>query len=380
LETLRHARCNLVGAVLNRGFVSSLKKKFPRWMESTALLIGLGIWSADVQQANAAAAEPVAAPEVLAPASPEPVATQTNAFFSIVNPAQRAAWQQHLTLGPGDVLTFALYGQPELTRAEVAIAPDGRVSFLEAQDVLATGLSIDELRAKLDDELGKYRRAPHTILTPIAFRSKKYFMLGKIMTKGMYTLDRPMTVLEAIARAHGLENGLVDRNIIDLADFQRSFLVRGGKRMPLNFERLFQAGDLSQNIAIEPGDYLYFPSASVKEVYVVGEIRLPGPVTYTPNTTIIAAISARGGYTERAFKMRVLVIRGSINNPEKFVVDTHAILDGRESDFKLQPRDIIYVNSRPFIRVEELADLAVTAFIQSLIAEWTGVSVVKPIQ
>ena len=117
-----------------------------------------------------------------------------------------------------------------------------------------------------------------------------------------------------------------------------------------------------------------------KEVYVVGEVRLPGAVTYTPQMTIIGAISSRGGYTERAFKMRVLVVRGSINNPEAYAVDTHAILDARAPDFQLQPRDIIYVNSRPFIRVEELADLAMTAFLQSLITSWVGVDVVKPIQ
>jgi len=217
-------------------------------------------------------------------------------------------------------------------------------------------------------------------VTPVAFRSKRYYMLGKVMTKGVYVLDRPITVLEAIARAHGLENGLVERNVIDLADFQRSFLARGGKRYPLNFEKLFQEGDLSQNIPIEPGDYIFFPSTAVKEVYVVGEVRLPGTVIYSPNTTIIAAIAARGGYTDRAYKARVLVVRGSLNNPEAYAVDTHAILDARAPDFKLQPRDIIYVNSRPFIKVEEILDMAATAFIQSLITTWTGVSVVKPIQ
>ncbi len=216
------------------------------------------------------------------------------------------------------------------------------------------------------------------MVTPIAFKSKKYYMLGKVATKGVYTLDRPMTVLEAIARAHGLENGLVDRNIVDLADFQRSFLMRGGKRFAINFEKLFQEGDLSQNIAIEPGDYLYFPSTNVKEVYVVGEVRLPGPVSYTPETTLIAAISARGGYTDRAYKARVLVVRGSINHPETLAVDTHAMLDGVVPDFRLQPKDIIYVNSRPFIRVEELTELAATAFIQSLITTWVGVHVVPP--
>jgi protein involved in polysaccharide export with SLBB domain len=321
-----------------------------------------------------------AAPPPPAPAQSDQAQTAPAPSFSIVSPAQRAEWQKHLTVGPGDVLNLGLYGQPELSRTEIVIAPDGMINYLEATNVLATGLSIDELRVKLDEQLGLYRRAPRTMITPVAFHSKKYYVLGKVMTKGVYTLDRPMTVLEAIARAHGIENGLIDRNVVDLADFQRSFLVRGGKRYMLDFEKLFQQGDLAQNIAIEPGDYLYFPARTVHEVYVVGEIRLPGTVVYNPDLTIMAAISARGGYTDRAYKARVLVVRGSLNNPERIAVDTHAILTGKGLNFKLEPRDIIYVNSRPFIRVEELADLAATAFIQSIITEWTGVSVVKPIQ
>jgi protein involved in polysaccharide export with SLBB domain/capsular polysaccharide biosynthesis protein/Mrp family chromosome partitioning ATPase len=387
LETLRHARCNLVGAVLNRERSQSLRRRFPRWLGSTAAVaLMLATWSASAQDNGAAkqvALAPgpelaAAQPAVTSPAPPAGLSNSANSF-SVVGPEQRAAWQQRLTLGPGDVVTLSLYGQPEFTRSEVMINPDGYLNYLEAS-VLATGLTIDELRAKLDEALSALRRAPHSIITPVAFRSKKYYMLGKVVTKGVYTLDRPITVLEAIARAHGLENGLVDRNIMDLADFQRSFVMRGGRRIALNFERLFQEGDLSQNIPIEPGDYIYFPSTNVKEVYVVGEVRLPGVVTFTPATTIMAAISSRGGYTERAYKARVLVIRGSLNNPERFAVDTHAILDGKAPDFKLRPKDVIFVNSRPFIRVEELADLAITAFIQSLIAEWVGVDVVKPIQ
>jgi polysaccharide export outer membrane protein len=432
LETLRHARCNLVGAVLNRETAVSVKRRFPRWVDSFAatVILALCLQLFGLSVANSAfAASPrfselppvspglnprpgyeqpprvapqpepiVPQPVPVAPqpapvlpepapgapepglAAPEPAIGNTNAFFSIVNPAQRAEWQRHLTLGPGDVLNFGLFDHPELARAEVAIRPDGYVGYLEADNILASGLTIDELRDKFDQALGQFRRAPRTIITPVAFRSKKYYMLGKVMTKGVYILDRPITVLEAVARAHGLENGLVDRNIIDIADFQHSFLARGGKRIPLNFEKLFQDGDLTQNIAIEPNDYLYFPAAGIQEVYVVGEVRLPGPVTFNSETTIMAAITARGGYTDRAYKARVVVVRGSINSPETIAVDTHAILDARNPDFQLRPRDIIYVNSRPFIKVEELADLAATAFIQSLITSWVGVDIVKPIQ
>jgi protein involved in polysaccharide export with SLBB domain len=366
LETLRNARCHLAGAVLNRARVSFFTNRFARWLGCAALLFGLHGLSAysqesEIQSANAATG-----------------VANTNLSFSVVTPAQRAEWQQRLTLGPGDVMTLALWGEPTLTQTEVAIGPDGRISFAEAQDVLATGLTVDELRAKMNEELGKYRRAPQTMITPVAFRSKKYYMLGRVMTKGVYILDRPITVLEAVARAHGFETGLVERNIIGVADFSRSFLMRRGKRISLNFENLFQNGDLSQNLSIEPGDYIYFPGTNVKEVYVLGEVRLPGPTTYTPNLTLMAAISTRAGYTERAYKGRVLVVRGSLNKPETFAIETKDILAGKTPDFQLQPKDIIFVNSRPFIYAEELADLAVTAFLQSIVTATVGNQVILP--
>jgi protein involved in polysaccharide export with SLBB domain len=332
---------------------------------------------------TAPAPTPAAAPAPTPAAAPAPTPTNgapVQRTFSIIHPSQRAAWQQRLTLGPGDVLTLNLYGQPELTRAEVAIGPDGRLSYLEAQDVLAAGATIDELRSRLDQELSKVRRAPRTLITPVTFKSKKYYMLGKVATKGVYTLDRPLTVLEAVARAHGFESALVDRNVFDLTDFSHSFVARGGKRLPLDFEKLFEEGDLSQNIAVEPDDYIYFAPGDVSEVYVVGEVRAPGPVPYTPDLTIIGAIAARAGYTDRAYQSKVLIVRGPLNKPEIVAVDTRAILTGKGLNYKLKPRDVIFVNSRPFIRVEEVADLAATAFIQSIITSWVGVDIVKPIQ
>lgn len=376
LETLRYARCNLVGAVLNRLCATPMRRRFPRWLGCLLLLAALpptNTWAQPISTN-----QPPANPDQQFVSDSEEQTRPQGSFF-IINPSQRADWQRHLTLGSGDVLNLDLYGQPELSLKEVTIAPDGRLAYLEATNVLASGLTVDEFRARLDQELAKFRRAPHSMVTPVAFKSKKYFVLGKVATKGVFTLDRPLTVLEALARAHGVEAALVDRHLVELADFQHSFLARGGKRYPLNFERLFQQGDLGQNIAVEPDDYIYIAPGDVKEVYVVGEVRLPGAVVYTPNLTIISAITQRGGYTARAFKARVLVVRGSLNKSGATIVNTHAILDGTAPNFLLQPKDIIYVNSRPFIKVEEAADLAMTAFIQSIITSWVGVDVVKPI-
>ncbi len=362
LQTLRHGRCNIVGAVLNEEAAKPMKKRFPRWIGCVAAFVFLGHCTAPAQDASHC----------------PPAAEQTNHSFSIVHPWQRATWQEHLTLGPGDVLDLGLFGQPELSLRDIAIGPDGRISFLEAADITASGLTIDELRERLDTELAKYRRAPHTLVTPVAFHSKKYYMLGKVMVKGAFVLDRPLTVLEAIARAKGFESGLVDRSVIDLADFSRSFIARNGKRMPLDFERLFASGDLSQNLPVEPGDYIYIAGADIQEIYVVGQVRLPGPVVYSPAQTVISAITSRGGFTDTAYHARVLVVRGSINRPETYVVDTGAIINGQATDFRLQPKDIVFVSARPFVRAEQLADLATTAFIQGLITAWVDTRVIKP--
>src|SRR5436190_4930508 len=125
-------------------------------------------------------------------------------------PAKRAAWQQRLTLGPGDVLNVSLFDRPETARTEISIAPDGRLSFLRT-NVVAAGLTIDELRAKLDQSLGPFYQDPRTIITPVAIHSKKYIILGSVVTRGVFPFDRPMTLIEAIARAGGLETGIHDQ-------------------------------------------------------------------------------------------------------------------------------------------------------------------------
>jgi protein involved in polysaccharide export with SLBB domain len=304
----------------------------------------------------------------------------TNLSLSVLSSTQRAPWQEKLTLGAGDVLDFALLNSdgsdtknPLIDgRHNVVVSPDGRVTYLQAQDIMAAGLTIDELRGKIDNELGKFYRLPHSVITPVAIRSKRFSILGAVVVKGNFTMDRPLTLIEAIARAGGLETGVFERNTVEIADLSHSFMVRDGKRLPLDFERLFQHGDLTQNIAIQPNDYIYFASSSANEIYVLGEVNNPGLMPYVPNASVLTAITARGGFTLRAFKGRVMVVRGSLTKPETFVIDTGKILDASTTDFRLQPRDIVYVAAKPWARAQELLDAATSTFIQSVIVTYTG--------
>ncbi len=364
LQTLRHARCNLVGTVINRAMANFTEGRLSRWMSCITLLAVLGLGS------STGFAQATQSP---APAAPAPTAVGS---FSVTHPAQRAEWQKKLTLGPGDVLNLALYGEPDLTLTEVPIGPDGRISYLEATDIMAAGLTVDELRDAMNKALGEFRREPQVIVAPVEIKSKKYYVLGKVNARGVYTLDRPTTLLEAVARAEGMETGLAtDRTMIELADFSRAFVARRGQKVNVDFEKLFGEGDLSQNIALEPDDYIYFPAASLKEVYVIGAVVTPGPYAYTTQTGAVGAIAARGGFADFSYKSRVLVIRGSLQRPQTFVLNTHDVLSGKTPDLKLQPQDIVYVSKRPWWRAEDLLDEAATAFVTSAVVVWTGMHV-----
>ena len=367
IETLRLARCNLVGAVMNRSNGQPLSERFARWVPASTPARAPVPAMAALALACLLAGAPDAQGQA---ASPPPEA------FSIVSPAQRAAWQQELTLGPGDVLRIGLYGEPTASRAEIAVQPDGRINYLEARDVVASGLTVDELRMELDRRLGEFRRSARTTVSPVAFRSKKYHMLGLVSQRGSFTLDRPMTVVEAIARARGFETSAATGDVMELADLSHAFLIRNGERKPVDFARLFTDGDLSQNIAVEPGDYFYFPPADLREVYVLGEVLHPGPATLTEKSTSLRAVAARGGFTDRAWRGRVLVVRGSLTQPQALVVNLRDVLEGRAADMELEPHDIVYVGARPWWKAEELLDEAASAFTQAFVVYWTSDKVV----
>lgn len=298
------------------------------------------------------------APTGLAPA-------ETNLSLSVMPASKRAGWQQRLTLGPGDTLNLQLFNMPDTTQTEVPVGPDGRISFLQARDITAAGLTIDELRTKMDESLSKFYQNPRTIITPVAYHSKKYVVLGAVANRGVYRFDRPLSVIEALARAGGVQTGIYGRDTVELADLGRSFLVRNGQRIPVDFERLFEQGDLSQNVPLEPDDFLYFAPASANEIYVLGQVANPGVVAFLPRTSAMSVIAAAGGFTPEAFRSRVLVVRGSVGHPQTFVVDAADILSAKKADFRLQARDIVYVSKSPWAKAEQLIDVALTAFVQS---------------
>ncbi len=354
VNSLRNSGCHLIGAALN--MCASIQKRAALWAVLAASLAALSTATAQEPSATATAAP-------------------TNGISATKSPVL-APWQERLTLGSGDALEISLYGQKDTTR-QIVIGPDGRFSFLQAMDVTGTGLTVDELRAHLEQVLMKFHLAPRVVISPAAFRSKKYYILGNVQGRGAFPLDKPMTIVEAVARAQGFVVASPQRSSFTLTDFSQAFLMRrqadgNFTREPVDFESLFQRGELQHNKLLAPDDYLYFPPTGLEEVYVLGAVPGTGPLPYSKDLTVLGAIAGRGGFTDAAWKERVLVVRGSLNKPETFVVNMGKTLRAVEKDFALQPKDIIYVARKPWAKAEELLEAASSDFVRAIAVSWTG--------
>ena len=142
----------------------------------------------------------------------------------------------------------------------------------------------------------------------------------------------------------------------------------------MDFTKLFYEGDTSQDIQLQPGDYIYFPSNTVNEVYVLGAVDAPGHTGVTENLTVLGAITIRGGFAPTAWRKKVLVVRNSMSEEKREVieVDMAAVLAGKSRDITLQPRDLVYVSEKPWQRGAEILDISLRAFVQTGAATWTG--------
>jgi polysaccharide biosynthesis/export protein len=290
-------------------------------------------------------------------------------------PASSPSWRDKYTLGPGDILQIQFYGKPELTRENITITPDGCLTYLDAVNAPAAGLSINELRTSLEQTLTRSFRQPKLVITPVSLKSKNYAILGKVKRPGVYTLDRPMTLIEAIGRSEGIEIGLFENRSIELADYARSYIIRQGNRLPVSFEDLFLRGNLAQNPQLEPGDYIFIASSIANDYYVLGAVTSPGFQGFSNDATVITAIANRGGFTRTAFRERVLVVRGSLDKPQTFVLNVDDMLRGKTAAFRLEPKDIVFVNNRPWYKVEDLLDRALLTFMESAASTWTSANI-----
>ena len=149
-------------------------------------------------------------------------------------------------------------------------------------------------------------------------------------------------------------------------------MVRKGRKLDVDLGKLYYRGDFSQNAYLEPDDYIYIASNIQNEIYVIGNVNNPGRRKMPVKLTLTQAIAEAGGFDKYAYKMKVLLIRGSIHEPETQIINMKDVLNGIRPDVVLESKDIVFVNRRPFDMLERVLDTAVVTYLQTISAEVTN--------
>ena len=163
-----------------------------------------------------------------------------------------------------------------------------------------------------------------TIYVP---KASVFSVFGEVRKPGSYPLEKETTILEAISIAGGpTEN----------ADTQKLELLRkdgdGQQKIILNIKRLLTAGAGDEEALIQDGDVIYQPRAEF--FFVMGEVNKPGTYKLEEGMTVTKAISVAGGFTDKAAKKKIKILR------EKNGKQTE---QNAAPNTLLQPQDVVQV-------------------------------------
>lgn len=271
-------------------------------------------------------------------------------------------------IGPDDKFHAYVYNEEDLNTKELIVKRDGTITFPLIGEVKVEGLDLFEATDLIEEKLKEYISYPEVTIIPYEIKSGTVTILGKVTYPQQYQITGEMRILDLIAQAGGLALGYFQNNSIELADLERTFIVRKNKVLPINFHALIKEGDMLNNIPLMGGDYLYLPSAINREVYVVGEVNEQGHFAYKENMTLGQVIAYSQGLKASAKTSSVYLVRGNLKHPRLFKINLDAIYEGKIMDFRLKPNDIIFVPKTPIANW----NLVLEQILPSLQAVQTG--------
>jgi len=314
------------------------------------------------------------------PATPVPAfAVVQAAPTEALDPALLEPGETPFRLGPGDQLDLEVIGDSS-TRASATVGPDGKIYYYMLPGLDVWGLTLPEARARLGEELKKYiREKPVVSLTLRVVESQRVWVLGRVNSPGIYTLTGPTTLLDAIAQAGGLSSSTpfaslaaslgINRptdNTSEAADLSRSFIIRHGRVLPVDFQQLLRDGALSQNVYLQPDDFIFLPSAHAPQVHILGAVVQPHSEKMTGALTVVQAIALSGGTERDACLSNVAILRGSLAHPQIAIVAVDEILRGQAPDVRLEPSDIVFVPYVPERVLTRYVNLILDTFARTV--------------
>ena len=252
-------------------------------------------------------------------------------------PAPSATGQEYF-VGPQDKLDINVI--PDVFSDKgVTVDADGTFQYKNIGRVKAQDLSVRQIQEsvkKLLVDAGMHRD-PTVTVEVVAYRSKMIFVSGEgVRSPSSFRIQGPDTIMSAIYQA----GSFTSKAGATVTVRRRS----GPDGKPIEYvisrRDVEQGTGMAAAIRLQDGDVITVPEAG--HVFVQGEVRNPN--TYDigeSGTTVIEMINAAGGFTDRASKGSVKIVRMVDGKPKEIAV-------AKDLTTPVEANDVIRVPRRKF--------------------------------
>jgi polysaccharide export outer membrane protein len=262
--------------------------------------------------------------------------------------------RSHYLLGPNDQIEVRSLHVPEMDGKPLRLDASGGIDLPLIGRVKAAGLTIDELRGQIREQLDEYVRDPQVSVEIVAFRSQSVTVMGAVKNPGVFYLERPTTLATALSLAGGVSPEGADTVAVSRAKDCGSALPGGrpndSGRLSASLRVSASDSPRAGDVLVCPDDILSVPRARL--VYVLGEVHKPGGFLLRDGESIsvLQALSlAEGPQRTAGTKHARLLgpVPGQGVRTEK-EIDLAKILSGQAPDIPLAADDVLFVpNSAP---------------------------------
>ncbi|MBA6253771.1 polysaccharide export protein [Colwellia sp. MB3u-55] len=267
-------------------------------------------------------------------------------------------------LGIGDVLSIGVWDHPELTIPAAVqrtaefdgfrIQADGTITYAYAANVPAAGKTIRELHAVLVKKLSQVIEKPQLDLKVVGFKSQRAYVTGEVKNPSILPISEiPLTLIDALNQAGGLSQR---------ADWRTVNFTRDNKTEIIRIDDFYTRGDISQNRLLKHGDIIHVNRTDNQKVFVLGDVAKAGSIEINRyGLSLAEALSDVGGLNEKTANANgVFVLRKRQDNEDGVIADVYQLYAQNvvafvlADQFKLEPRDIVYVTTAPIARWNRL--------------------------
>ena len=237
-------------------------------------------------------------------------------------------------LAAGDSVRITTFQNPDLS-IETRISESGTISFPLLGTVKLLGLTTGQAERQIENGLksGNFVKQPQVSVLVVQVRGNQVSVLGQVGHPGRYPIETAqLRLTDLIAQAGGIAPQGGDIVVV--------VGTRSGKpfRAEVDFPRVFSSDRRNDDVLLQNEDVVYVDRAPV--IYMYGEVQRPGAQRLERGLTLLQALAASGGVTQRGTEKGIRVHR---KGPDGKTQVVQPVMDD-----VLQNGDVVYVKESLF--------------------------------